>query len=735
VNDRVPPAKAAEVASALTATRKCVAEGDLAGAEKLLNDVARTPAGREDAELNHLFGQVLHDLGKLDRAITHYRRSLRLVPANAELHRDLGVAYETKSWLKEATECFREAVRLDPDDDLAHSYLGRVLKAQGEITSALRHFTRAASLKVTRPLRALWRREKAAAPSESEKQGHLAEARAAVEARRLPEAESKVRALIESNERDADALALYARICGKTNRFDQGIQYAQRAIAAQGANADFHVTLGELLFGSERFDEAAVSFEAAIRLDAEHATAWANLALAEQKRDRAEEADRNSRRAIELDPASAHVSNVRAYVLLSAEKFKEAEPYCREAIRLEPGSSGPYLNLAHSFKEQGRIDEARAMVGQGARRLSDEATSYCHLAAFEFDMGQIDEAIEHTRRALMLESGHSDAHMTLANLLLLSGRYEGGWQEYEWRKRYRRQAVVHEFFRARLGRFRQWAGTDLEGKRLLVHCEQALGEQILFFSCLPELVRRAKSTTLLCDERLQKLFSRSLPQIRVVAVCREDQLHDYQPEAEYDYWCANGSLPGLLNLRAPRIPPATAYLKPDDAKVERWRARLAGLGPGLKVGISWRGGVIPTGRFKRSMDLATLRPMFEVPGVHWVSMQYTKVAEEIALLREATGIEITHWQEGIDDFEEHAALAAALDHRISACNTLVHLSGAMGLRTWVLSPPATIWPYGLASRMPWYPSVTIYRQKRYKDWSEPIANAARDLRALAAQRG
>jgi hypothetical protein len=111
-------------------------------------------------------------------------------------------------------------------------------------------------------------------------------------------------------------------------------------------------------------------------------------------------------------------------------------------------------------------------------------------------------------------------------------------------------------------------------------------------------------------------------------------------------------------------------------------------------------------------------------------MQYTNAADEIASFRDQTACNVTHWQDAIDDFEQHAALAAALDHRISVCNTLVHLSGAMGLPTWVLSPPATIWPYGLGDRMPWYPSVKIYRQRRYKDWSGPISQIARDLRAL-----
>ena len=711
--------------------RILLAQGDLDGAEKLLGNAARGEAGRADAPLNHLYGQVLHDTGKLDRAITHYRRALRLAPGVAEVHRDLGVAYETKSWLKEAAACYGEALRLDSHDELAHSYLGRVLRAQGEIVPALRHFVRAATAKLTRPFRALARNKRVAPPDP----GHaslLEEARVAFNAKRFVEAEEKVKALLQLAPRNASALALYARICGKTNRLDQGTSFAQQAVALEVNEAELRLTLGELLLQAERLDEAAAIFEAVLKLDPNNARAWAQSALVAQRLDRAEEAELRARRAVELDPNSAFINNVLGFVLVWCGKFADCETYCREAVRLNPISAGPFLNLANSLKERGRVDEARLMVQQGAAKLPDEAMSYCHLAGFELDMGEIEAAIQHTRRALILEPGQIEAHMMLANLLLLSGRHEEGWQEYEWRKRYRAQARLHDSFRQRLEGVRQWVGTALEGRTLLVHCEQALGEQILFSSCVPEVAARAKAVTLLCYERLPELLSRSLPEVRVMPVARGEDMRDYTPGVGHDLWCAVGSLPGLLKRDDNTLPGPLGYLKPDPLRVERWRARLAGLGEGRKVGLSWRGGVIATGRFKRSMDLAALRPILEVPGIRWVNMQYGKPEEEIAALREQTGIDITHWREGIDDFDEHAALAAALDHRITACNTLVHLSGGMGLKTWVLSPPATIWPYGLGDRMPWYPSVEIYRQQRYKDWSAPVADLARDLRALGA---
>ena len=103
-------------------------------------------------------------------------------------------------------------------------------------------------------------------------------------------------------------------------------------------------------------------------------------------------------------------------------------------------------------------------------------------------------------------------------------------------------------------------------------------------------------------------------------------------------------------------------------------------------------------------------------------------------MQAACGARIHHWQDAIDDIEEQAALCCALEHRVSVCTTLVHLGGAMGLPMSVISPPATMWPYGTRDRMPWYPSVRIYRQRRYRDWTEPVARAAQELAEAVTRR-
>ena len=126
------------------------------------------------------------------------------------------------------------------------------------------------------------------------------------------------------------------------------------------------------------------------------------------------------------------------------------------------------------------------------------------------------------------------------------------------------------------------------------------------------------------------------------------------------------------------FPAHRGYLRADDARVADWRARLAALGPGLKVGLSWRGGSAHTRTKLRSIPLADLAPVLRVPGCRFVSLQYGAVDEDIATLAGETGIELVHFPEAIADYDETAALVSALDLVVTVCTSIVHLTGALG---------------------------------------------------------
>src|SRR6185295_15519269 len=142
-------------------------------------------------------------------------------------------------------------------------------------------------------------------------------------------------------------------------------------------------------------------------------------------------------------------------------------------------------------------------------------------------------------------------------------------------------------------------GELLEGKTVLVRAEQGIGDQIMFASCLPELMERAGGCVIEAWPKLANLFARSFPQAKVIAFPAGER-------EEADCRIPIGSLPLVVGRDWPNFPKHAGYLRADQARVAHWRSELARLGPGPKVGVSWRGGTPRTGLPLRSTGVAGL---------------------------------------------------------------------------------------------------------------------------------
>jgi hypothetical protein len=176
--------------------------------------------------------------------------------------------------------------------------------------------------------------------------------------------------------------------------------------------------------------------------------------------------------------------------------------------------------------------------------------------------------------------------------------------------------------------------------------------------------------------------------------------------------------------------PQRPFLKADSDSVTLWRSRLEALGPGRKIGLSWRGGVGYTGKTRRSLSLEQLLPVLRLPGTHFVNLQYTDVRNEIGELEARHSLKVHHWQEAIDDYDQTAALVSALEGVLTVCTAIVHLSGALGRPALVMVPFGADWRYGASGeRMAWYPSVRLLRQRRVGEWEEVLEEVCRGLRS------
>ena len=87
---------------------------------------------------------------------------------------------------------------------------------------------------------------------------------------------------------------------------------------------------------------------------------------------------------------------------------------------------------------------------------------------------------------------------------------------------------------------------------------------------------------------------------------------------------------------------------------------------------------------------------------------------------------------GLNDMMDAAALMTSLDLVIVSDTSLAHLAGALGVPVWVALPFAADWRW-LSGRddSPWYPSMRLFRQRRWGDWAEVFDRIAAELESAA----
>lgn len=431
-------------------------------------------------------------------------------------------------------------------------------------------------------------------------------------------------------------------------------------------------------------------------------------------------------RASPHEPDNGDLLNNTAASLRALGRFDDAEQCYRRAIRADPGNALAHYNFGDLLLMEERPAEALARARSAAEAMPELASAHRLMGLALQAQGRREEAIQAFRASALNDYQRVQARFCEALAQLHHGEYAAGWELYEARLDYREMRCLHE----RLD-YPRWRGASLAGRTVLVAREQGIGDEIMFASCLPDLMAVAGRCIVTCEPRLEALFARSFPGASFVSG-REDEVRARLAGERIDCQVPAGSLPMVFRASRADFPARNAYLAADPARVEHWRTRLAALGAGPKIGLAWRGGGLRTGGQRRSIALEALGPVLGQPNAHWISLQHeAQAADEVARLAGARpGLRIHHWPEVLASYDETAALLAALEGTISVCGSIIHLCGALGLPGWVMVPWFAEWRYGDSGEsMPWYPSLRLVRQPAYGDWAPVLERVRRELAA------
>jgi tetratricopeptide (TPR) repeat protein len=533
------------------------------------------------------------------------------------------------------------------------------------------------------------------------------------DAGRMAEVERACIEVLLIDTRHADALYLLGMVGYATGRFAMAERMIRRAIAINGRQAFYHCNLGNALRAQGKADESAACFQRALQIQPDHAEACYNLGNILLAKKNFDEAGEYYRRALAVKPDYADAWCNLGSALRAQDKVDEAAECFRRALALTPNNADLNYNLGDTLHAQGKVAEA---VGFFRRTMALNPVHFmaCNcLCNAHYDLGDLPAAIAWCDRALTLKPDYGNALMNRCLLQLLQGDYANGWRNYE---------VRWKVFAPRAFTQPLWRGEPLHGAGIVLYSEQGQGDALQFLRYVP-LVQAAGGKVILDLPANLLRLAAQIPGLAGLVATGE-------PLPPFDCRCPLLSLPLTLGTTLETIPAKVPYLAvPPEAKASAdalpWPAT------GLRVGLSWTGNPTHPKNRARSVPLEMLAPLFDLPGVHFFSLQMGPAAAELAALK----ARITDLAPVTGDMADTAAQMAHLDLIISIDTSIAHLAGALGRPLWVLLSKVPDWRWLLDREdSPWYPSARLFRQSRPGDWQPVIERVRTGLLEMAARK-
>ncbi len=468
---------------------------------------------------------------------------------------------------------------------------------------------------------------------------------------------------------------------------------------------------------------------AALRVSADFPAAWNHLGLVlEGAEPDGTAAARAFQTALALNPGFPEALTHLGLTRQNAQRFAEAQRLHTRSIRLLPDNHAAHTNIGHLCEVQGLFADANTHYRCAAALRPDRPDAHNNLATMAMLAGAPERTGPFLDRALRLDPAFALASWNRGLLALAEGDLATGWDGY------RRRFSARQLQRARRIARPHWNGEPLAGRRLLVWSEQGVGDEILFSTGFDGLKGLDGPVIVECDRRLVDLFARSFPWATVRAESVDAAGRETIDPPDCDLHIPAGDLPFLFRRRLSDFAGAAPCLVADPARVEQWRVRLAALGDGLKVGLGWRSQVLTAQRQGAYTRLSDWAPLFDLPGVQVVNLQYGDCTDEVAAL-ERDGHRLHQWADLNlkDDFDGVAALMRNLDVVLSPAMAVGELAGALGVPVWRLGNRDWTW-LGSAVR-PWFPSMRLCPGGTGEVMADVAAAAVRRLATLSAPQG
>jgi tetratricopeptide (TPR) repeat protein len=503
----------------------------------------------------------------------------------------------------------------------------------------------------------------------------------------------------------------------RQGRYEEALKTFDKAVQLKPDDAELWINLGNVLIDLDRPSEAVLGFQHALKLNPSRWEAANNSGYLFFRLERFEEARAHFDLCDQLQPNHSLTLHMRALALRGLKRYEESLADNLRAHELDPADHNNCNNIGDALQSLGRQEEAAAWFDKAFARKPDFIEAINNKAFSLTQLHRFDEAFAIYERLNRSGTNTPAGDWNLSLLQMLTGDFEAGWAGRE--ARWNTPALTFAY-----PKFSQpkWLGQEsIEGKTVLVHVDEGLGDTIHFVRYVPMVAARGARVILVVADAVYPLLSAMPGASQCLPLSAG-------PPAAFDMHCPIGSLPLAFRTKLDTIPSVASYLQPPaEAQMRAWEDRL-GPHDRLRVGLVWSGNPAHENDHNRSLPLQTLSRILDADAT-FVSLQKDPKAGDKVFLVERT--DIVDLTEHLTDFSETAALVSCLDLVITVDTSVAHLAAALGRPTWILLPYVPDYRWLLdRDDSPWYPTVRLFRQTETRDYASVLDRVRTALQTL-----
>jgi len=482
-----------------------------------------------------------------------------------------------------------------------------------------------------------------------------------------------------------------------------------------------------IFFNQKKYQESINNFNRVNfnNFDQEKYFQFYGLALTYEKK--FQDALNISKVALNKYPFSLGLILIRSLSLIELDEVKLAIEDLKFLIKKNPQELVYWENIAKAFELSYKISEFFVLLKPYIKIIKDQSRLCFIISQSYYSLNKLILAKKYINKSIRLNKKFFLAILLKSEILKKLGGHnkKKGYKLVEvCRFENENSSEIYNI------NYKYWNGKKNNAKNLLIWGEQGIGDEIFYSSYISNLFEmNFKNLFIEIDDRLIDLHTRYLKNLgyknfkffsskRMLKSYQESPFNEIKKE-KFDFHIPIGNLPVFCKNNF-FISKNNFYYVSNPEIVNIYKKKISS--KKLKIGLAWS-----TSRHDekfRNIPLIKLTDLLRNKEFDFYNLQWeSNIIHDAKSFFENSKINIKFFEDMDykNDFNKLAGLLSSLDVVITVQNTIAHLAGALGKKTFLLLSLRGRWMYqNKGSSVSEYPSIYILRQKKFGEWDEVI---------------